>query len=209
MAREPRVVSEDFHVSVDFESLIRDTVWFHGSRVFEPPHLDDLDHELNLAVLSLVEAHADHAVRDVLHEAVPRGPRGPLAVLAVLSYSTRPSREDRGFSSFTSAVKTQVAPVDLSCLHNANSFSRRSVSSAKSMFSKLIESIATREAPLRLMKSGSSERIRVTVVFASTGSSFTMWSFFSLRYRLRSQPNDAAFATTESTSSSREMETAF
>src|SRR6266705_2108498 len=74
------------------------------------------------------------------------------------TYSTRPSREDRGLSSLTSAVRTHVAPVDLSCLQRANSFSRRSVSFAKSMFSRLIESIATREAPLRLMKSGSSER---------------------------------------------------
>src|SRR5438132_3036600 len=74
------------------------------------------------------------------------------------TYSTRPSREDRGLSSFTSAVKMQVASVDLSCLHRANSFSRRSLSSAKSMFNRLTESIATRDAPLRLMKSGSSGR---------------------------------------------------
>src|SRR2546425_4191640 len=86
------------------------------------------------------------------------------------TYSTRPSREDRGLSSFTSAVKMHVASVDLSCLQRANSFSRRSLSSAKSMFNKLTESIATRDAPLRLMKSGSSDRIRVTVVFASAGS---------------------------------------
>src|SRR3989442_4271569 len=85
------------------------------------------------------------------------------------TYSTRPSREDRGLSSFTSAVKMHVASVDLSCLQRANSFSRRSLSSANSMFNKLIESIATREAPLRLMKSGSSDRIRVTVVFCVRG----------------------------------------
>src|SRR5438876_855219 len=121
------------------------------------------------------------------------------------TYSTSPSREDRGLSSFTSAVKMHVASVDLSCLQSANSFSRRSLSSANSMFNKVIESIATRDAPLRLMNSGSSDRTRVTVVFASAGSSLTMWSFFCLMYAGRSQPNDAAFAMTESASSSRYM----
>src|SRR5437899_6746 len=156
--------------------------------MFEAPHLDHLHDQLDLAVVPLVEPQPDDAVGDVLDETV---------------------REDRGLSSFTSAVKMHVASVDLSCLQRANSFSRRSLSSAKSMFNKLIESIATRDAPLRLMKSGSSERIRVTVVFASAGSSLTMWSFFSLMYLGKSHPNDAAFAMTESASSSREMKMAF
>src|SRR5437016_8638633 len=68
-------LSEDFHVSVDFESLFRDAVRLHRSRVLEPPHLDHLDHELDLAILPLVEAQSDHSVRDVFHEAVSRGPR--------------------------------------------------------------------------------------------------------------------------------------
>src|SRR5438132_441004 len=66
---------DDFHVSVDFESLIRDAVRLHRSRVLEPPHLDHLDHELDFAILPLVEAQSDHAVRDVFHEAVAGGPR--------------------------------------------------------------------------------------------------------------------------------------
>src|SRR5947208_16607130 len=68
-------LSEDFHVSVDFESLVRDAVRLHRSRVLEPPHLDHLDHELDFAILPLVEAQSDHAVRDVFHKAVPGGPR--------------------------------------------------------------------------------------------------------------------------------------
>src|SRR5437016_9137604 len=68
-------LSEDFHVSVDFEPLIRDAVRLHRSRVLEPPHLDHLDHELDFAILPLVEAQSDHAVRDVFHEAVAGGPR--------------------------------------------------------------------------------------------------------------------------------------
>src|SRR5207244_13458996 len=39
-------------------------------RSLEPPHLDHLDHELDFAILPLVEAQSDHAVRDVFHEAV-------------------------------------------------------------------------------------------------------------------------------------------
>src|SRR5207244_5282756 len=44
-------------------------------RSLEPPHLDHLDHELDFAILPLVEAQSDHSVRDVFHEAVSRGPR--------------------------------------------------------------------------------------------------------------------------------------
>src|SRR5438132_13918785 len=68
-------LSEDFHVSVDFEPLIRDAVRLHRSRVLEPPHLDHLDHELDFAILPLVEAQSDHAVRDVFHESVAGGTR--------------------------------------------------------------------------------------------------------------------------------------
>src|SRR5437773_7210209 len=63
------------HVPVDLEALVRDAVWLHGSRVFETPHLDDLTHELDLAILALVEPEADHAVGDVLDESVAGGPR--------------------------------------------------------------------------------------------------------------------------------------
>src|SRR5438034_690840 len=46
-------LSEDFHVSVDFESLFRDAVRLHRSRVLEPPHLDHLDHELDFLLLQI------------------------------------------------------------------------------------------------------------------------------------------------------------
>src|SRR5437773_7665460 len=66
--------SEDFHVSVDLESLVRDAVRFHGTRVLEPSHLDYLHDELDLAIVPFVEPEPDHAVGDVLDETVPRGP---------------------------------------------------------------------------------------------------------------------------------------
>src|SRR5437867_2232481 len=67
--------SEDFHVAVDFDSLVRDAVRLHGPRMLEAPHLDHLDHELDVPVLPLVEAQTDHAVADVLDEAVAARPR--------------------------------------------------------------------------------------------------------------------------------------
>src|SRR6266540_2599606 len=66
---EPRK-SEDFHVAVDLDSLVRDAVRLHGPRMLETPHLDHLDHELDVPVLPLVEAQTDHTVADVLDEAV-------------------------------------------------------------------------------------------------------------------------------------------
>src|SRR2546427_8503108 len=69
------VDSEDFHVPVDLETLVRDAVRLHGPRVFESSHLDDLEDELDLPILSLIEAKADDTIRDVLHEAIPRRPR--------------------------------------------------------------------------------------------------------------------------------------
>src|SRR3972149_2794643 len=109
-----------------------------------------------------------------------------------LTYSTRPSLEDFGLSSLTSAVKRQVAPVDRSCLHRPNSRARRSASFGESRLSRLTESTATLAAPDFRMNSGSSLLIRVIVVFASAGSSFTMWSVLSFTYRLRAQPQGAA-----------------
>src|SRR5207245_11223966 len=84
------VDSEDFHVPVDLETLVRDAVRLHGPRVFESPHLDDLEDELDLPILSLIEAKADDAIRDVLHQPIPRRPR-----VFVLHFSREDARGAR------------------------------------------------------------------------------------------------------------------
>jgi len=147
----------------------------------ERPHFDHLHDQLDLAVVPLVEPQPDDAVGDVLDETVARRP---------------------GVSSFTSAVKMHVASVDLSCLQRANSFSRALCRPRKACSTaNRVNRHPRRAASLDEVRS--SDRIRVTVVFASAGSSFTMWSFFSLMYVGKSHPNDAAFAMTESAASSR------
>src|SRR3989304_8707987 len=76
-----RLGSEDFHVPVDLEALVRDAVRLDGPRMAEAAHLDDLEDELDLPVLALVEPKADDPVGHVLHEAVPGGPRVPVLPL--------------------------------------------------------------------------------------------------------------------------------
>src|SRR4030067_2635826 len=69
---------EDLHVPMDLEALVRDAVRLDGPRAPEPPHLADLEDEVDVPVVPLIEPQADNPVGHVLHEAVPGGPRVPV-----------------------------------------------------------------------------------------------------------------------------------